>query len=138
MPLADFSLVFSDAEITDSFMVLRRGSAEDSYGRVTPTVVKIFPNTPGATDQPYGIITFSGPSSATQTSDQAHQQKTVSIATPFRLQGPKPGQLADIVRWHGDDYVVISVDDATGYGPGWVHSSAQRLDANVPLLVAPR
>ncbi len=131
MPFADFTLLFSDAEIVDSFTVLRRASGEDSHGRSNPTVVRIFENC-------YGVVTFANPSDLAYTSDQVHQQKTISIATPFQLQGPVAGQDPDIVRWHGDDFLVTSVNDATAFGPGWVHSLAQRLDANVPLLVSPR
>src|SRR5258708_7429857 len=139
MPFADFGLVFSDPEIgAEFFTVLRSASGDDSHGRSNPTVVKTFPNEADGSDQPYGIITWASPNDLVVLPDQEHQQKTISIDTPFRLQGPLPGQLPDIVRWHGDDFLVRIIDDATNFGPGFVHALAQRLDANVPLLTAPR
>jgi hypothetical protein len=129
-PHADFSLVFSEPELADGFLVLRRAEGTDEHGRANPTVVRTF--------ETHGIIVSATPNDLARVPDQQHQQKTISISTQFRLQGPYPGVQPDVIRWHGDDYVVITLDDFTSFGEGFVNALAQRMDANIPLLNAPR
>ena len=133
MPFADFTLVFSDAEIVDYFKVLRRADAVDQHGRSNPLVVGMYDAT--------GIITIAGANDLQRLPEHEYQRKTISVTTPFQIKTPRPGVQPDVIRWKSqltggnyEDYVVVDLQDASNFGPGFVNVLAQRLDTNIPIL----
>lgn len=80
-----------------------------------------------------GIITPAG--AATIAREEAFQvmPKMITVVTRTRLYGVAldPGGQAyqpDRVHWHGDVYQVVSVQDAAGYGPGYVVAHCNSID----------
>jgi hypothetical protein len=130
MPLADFTLVFSCAEIVDSsWAVLRRAANVDEHGRSNPLVVARYDAKNGCV----GTVTIAGANDLQRLPEDQRQLKTIRITTPFRLQGSRHGEQPDIVRWHGEDYVLLDVEDYTGFGPGFGNFLAQRLENSLPF-----
>jgi hypothetical protein len=135
MPLADFTLVFSCAEIVDSsWIVLRRAANVDEHGRSNPAVVARYDAKNGCV----GTVTIAGANDLQRLPEDQRQLKTIVITTPFRFQGSRHGEQPDIVRWHGEDYVVLDVEDYTGFGHGFGNYIAQRVQNELPFPYPPR
>ena len=107
--------------VMDKFDVVRRTEIVGNNGRVTTTEVT-FP----------GMIGTVGPAGAREL-DRLHDldlsKSTLSIVTTFRLQNTSPGRLPDWVVWHGDTYQVMSAQDYTAFGAGFVQAVVQMVDA---------
>jgi len=129
MPLADFSVIWSTPEISDRFLVIRREDTIDQNGRSQPLVVARY--------QAIGVVTIASANDLRRVPEQEVQNKTISISTPFQIQGARFGQQPDLIHWHGEDYVVIDIQDYGGFGPGFYNALAQRLDANPPSDAPP-
>jgi hypothetical protein len=119
----------------DSFTVLRRTEVVDSQGRVVkPPPIVTFNNVPGTV----GPVS---PADLQRLPDLDLSQKTQSVVTTFRLQGPSPGMLPDQIVWHGDTYQVAGLLDFSAYGGGFVQGVMQMVDAQAqppaPFVAAP-
>lgn len=123
MPFADLSLVLSDPELVDRFIVQRRTDHINDHGRSVPQVAW--------QGRRWGIVTPASPDEMLRVPDQEHMRKALSIISRFRFHGPAPGQQPDFVVWHGDTYVVITSDDYSAFGPGFTQALVQRIDATV-------
>src|SRR5258708_3955833 len=110
IPFADLSPCFVDPEISDRILVLRRTDGLNEVGRSVPRIAARY--------ETFAVVTAASPEQLRRLPDQEHQEKTISIATRFRLQGPQSGQQPDQIVWHNDTYVIISLDDLTGFGIG--------------------
>jgi hypothetical protein len=49
----------------------------------------------------------------------------ITVHTQFRLSDGKPDGKADLVTWHGADYIVVNASDFTGFGAGFVTAVCQ-------------
>lgn len=121
MPEIDPSIALSSPMLVDGFVAQRRPSPVNTDGRARPYVAAAY--------QAYGIVHVIGPSSLERRPDEQHAQKTIQVITPFRLQGPTEGFQPDLVIWHGDTYIVNSVEDYSNLGPGWVLAVAGSWDS---------
>lgn len=124
MPDLDVSPTLTSSMLVDDFVVERRPYRVDTAGRVMDTVPTIF--------HTFGVVQAVSPDDLTRGSDEQHMQKTISIATQFRLQGPAPGFQPDVVGWHGSRYQVSNVGDFAQFGEGFTIVTAQSIDSVDP------
>jgi galactose-6-phosphate isomerase len=109
--------------LMDKFQVLRRTETVNLLGRVAqPPPIQTFNNIPGT-------IGPTSPNDLARLPDLDLSKSTLSAVTTFRLRGPAPGFLPDHVIWHGDTYQVMSVNDFSAYGGGFVQAVLQMVDA---------
>jgi hypothetical protein len=115
MPLLDVNEVLTDADLADTFTVVRRAEMVNTFGEMTVTETRN-----------EGVVGVIVPGSERLQRDDDFQSltKTIEIATPFRLQGPSPGFQPDIIEWGGSRFVITVVDDLTHFGAGHVQASA--------------
>jgi hypothetical protein len=106
-------IVLSSPMLGDTISVRRRTSFVDStgIGRNSDETFRV-----GA------IVEPDGDNDSSRDDEGAIGRKTISVITRFRLQGQVAGLLQDIVTWHNDDFLVITVEDATSYGAGWIEA----------------
>ena len=121
--------------LMDQFQVIRRVEVVNLLGRVErPPTSQTFDRVPGT-------VGPTSPNDLERTPDLDLSKSTLSIVTMFRLQGPSPGLLPDHVMWHGDAYQVMSVNDYSAYGGGFVQAVLQMVDAQAeppdPFVAAP-
>ena len=120
----DVSEVLLSPDMADSFQVTRRPEVVVA-GRST------VPN-PVTTDQ-IGVVTMASPNDLLRLEDNDRMDRTISIVTKARLQGP--AQVAgtnfkpDLVVWRGDTYVVKSCEPYPQFGAGFVQALAGSWDS---------
>ena len=120
MPDLSVDEVFASHMLSDDFTVKRRSEPIGDNGRSVITVTETFAT--------YGVVVPAAPDALDRGSDKQLMRKTLNITTPFRLQGPSPGFQADIVTWHGDDFIVTNVGDYTGFAGGFIVATVQSVD----------
>ena len=120
MPDLSVDEVFASHMLSDDFVVSRRSETVGDGGRAVIAVTGTF-NT-------RGVVVPATPDELNRGGDKQFMRKTLSITTPFRLQGPAPGFQADIVTWHGDDFIVTNVGDYSGFAAGFVVATVQSVD----------
>lgn len=97
------------------FTVMRKTQTVGSTGRAQETAVAGFPTTATGTVCP----------SKSRLKREADGQKITAdleIITPFRLSEGEGALLADVVTWGGVEYTVMSTDDYSQFGGGFVHA----------------
>lgn len=125
MPRLDPTRALSSPYLASKFTVIRRPNT------VSPTGVVVI----GPTErlEGIGIITFPSASRLQREDAYQIQGKMISVATKTRLYGAmrdKAGQQyqPDIILWRGDHYQVVSVDDWTNFGAGFVNALCASTD----------
>lgn len=122
MPLLDVSDLCLDIDLADNFVVTRRTQNINIHGRLDPSTNTVYSGV-------VGVVCMASARDLQVLPEEQRMEKTISIVTKFRLQGPsKVGSstyLPDIVTWHGSDYRIVWVDDYTQFGGGEVQALAQ-------------
>lgn len=117
MPFVDVTGILFDPDVAgQGFIVLRRQETVNNYGESTWTTERI---------QAIGSVTPSGSQELMREDAYDAQAKSIKIATTFRLRGVAKGPNAsrfkpDIVLWNDNYFEVISPDDWTPFGAGFV------------------
>ena len=119
MPLLDVNDAF-DPSFMDDIVVIRRSQTINAVGRGVDT-----PQTFSA----QAVVVAASPDDLQRVPEEEWMNKTISITTAFRLQGPaidEAGNItdADQILWHNSVYVIRSLDDFSGYGRGFVNAVA--------------
>ncbi len=112
MPRLDVSRVLLDPRFCDSTLQCERyTSSVDSKGRgvITPTVIGFA-----------GVVTSDRGERLQRGVVGEHATDTISVITRFKLRDAGTGVTADIVRWNGLRFTVVSVNDYSTYGRGFV------------------
>jgi hypothetical protein len=125
MPQLDLSDIILDPLFASEFQVQRRAEVINNFGENNFQT--------WLHDPVWGVVAPVSPSDLARMPDAQIDRKTISIVTKFRLQLATPGYQADLVIWHRDTYVVISVRDWSSYGAGFIEAVAQSMD----LIQAP-
>lgn len=134
MPMIDISVALTSVMLVDRFTVLRRAETVNQFGESTVTTSMITPC--------YGTVQSAGANDLQRLPDDQRQGKHISIVTKFMLRGETTGYQPDIVRWpisnggvNADSFVVVSVDDYSQHGPGFLQVIAKSIDLtdNPPL-----
>jgi hypothetical protein len=114
-----------DFTFYDQITVLRRAVAVDQYGRGQVTQTSLAAQ---------AVVVASPPDDLKRLPESETQEKTISLTTPFRLQGASTDSLGNVTHpdqiiWHGDTFIVRLLDDYSGYGRGFVHAVATAIAA---------
>lgn len=126
MPFLDVSDVLSDPDFATTFDVLR-STITTVKGRgvsTTQTFAGVI-----------GVVTPAGSNDLKRMPEAARMSGAITIHTTFRLtsSGLQPDGTtadADIVSWQGRQWSVLSVDDWTQFGAGFVRAAATMLSLN--------
>jgi hypothetical protein len=127
MPTLDVNDAF-DPSFLDFVTVFRITQTIDKNGRVL-RFKRAIPNVAA-------VVTATSPADLQRLSDYELMNKSISVYCPeFRLQGPvrsDNGVLQtqpDEIAWHGSTFVVIVMNDYSGYGRGFTSAIAASIDA---------
>jgi hypothetical protein len=127
MPTLDVSEAF-DPSFMDDFTVVRRIQTINQNGRVviTPTESAVT-----------GVVVAASPNDLQRLPELQYMNKTITIYTQYKLQGPAPGFQPDEILWHGSQYLVRAIDDYSGYGRGFIMAVCTSIDAVDPAPYMP-
>ena len=106
----------------DSVTVIRHTSAVNERGRRADTTNAF---------SIQAVVTAAGPDDLQRLPDVEFMSKAISICAPSNqfsdkapLQGPTEFTAADEILWHGSSYVIMTVQDYSGYGRGFIQATA--------------
>lgn len=124
MPFLDVSDAF-DVDTDDTISVIRRQQVISTKGRGTTSDTR--------TD---GVVATVCPASGSQLerlADYDAAKKYISVVTIFRLQLQSTGAAGvtfknDQVIWGGSTFEVVTLDDASRYGQGFVEAICASID----------
>lgn len=123
MPLLDVNDAFDPLMMEDQLAVERRVSTIDNHGRVVSTTTVI----PFA-----GVVAATSPDDLVRIPEQEMMNKSITVITPFRLQGPTPSSEGDVVQWGGSRFIVRALDDFSHYGAGFVQAICASMESEDP------
>lgn len=120
MPLLDVSDILGDPDFADSAVVTRTTVTVDPQtGRTVET----------ATGTPISVVVTSDKGqSLRRTPDAAVSDGSIIVHSIFRFTEGGNGFDADIVRWNGHDWTVVTTDDYSRYGAGFTCATCRLLD----------
>lgn len=114
-----------EPSFADTFAVIRRAETvgDDGISVLTPTT---FPNL-------LGSICTAGGNDLERSADAGYSKKRISVVTQFKLRGAAiagSGQnyQPDLIQWHGDYFIVETLDDYSSYGAGFVQAECSSID----------
>lgn len=132
-PSIDMRVALTNPITLDRFNVLRRKQDVNTAGRVVITTT-LFNNV-------RGVVTPSLSMKDLQRMTNAQiQSKAIAIVTRFALRGETEdaGQQdfqPDIVFWHGNNFLIILVEDYSNYAAGFVRAIGVMMDIQaVPIV----
>lgn len=77
------------------------------------------------------VVIAAGPDDLQRLPDAEYMNKAISICAPSDqfsdkapLQGPTDFTAADEILWHGSSYVIMTIQDYSGYGRGFIQATA--------------
>jgi galactose-6-phosphate isomerase len=121
MPDLDFTEALAEPSFQDSFTVLRRQEVVGDNGVETTVITSI--NT-------HGVVVPAGDDEVVRTPDDETANQSLNITTQFPLRQAVVGYQPDIIFWHDQHFIVMRLDDFTGYGSGWVSAMCLLYDFN--------
>ena len=126
MPTLDVSDVLSSPEFQDNFSVLSTSNVMGVGGVGVETVTGPF--------AALGVV-VPGKSSLRRRDDGARVTAYIDIWTRYPLtNGVKTDDVtsreADVVTWRGRQFTVISIEDWTDFGSGFIHASCDLIPLN--------
>lgn len=123
-PLINVSAAITSPMLADQFVVLRRTQTVGTNGRVSFTVA--------APQNACGTIYPSNKNDLERFPNLQVMGKTITIITRFALRGESQATgtdyAPDIVQWHGDNFLVVGLEDWSSYAPGFVFAICQSMD----------
>lgn len=119
MPLLDVSGVLSDPLFADGAVVVR-------------TAVSVDPLTGRTIEAPAEttisvVVTSDKGQNLRRTPDAAISTGSIIVHSTFRFSEGGSGVDADILRWNGSDWTVVTVDDYSRYGAGFTVATCRLL-----------
>jgi galactose-6-phosphate isomerase len=133
MPTLDVSDAF-DASFFDDIVVIRRTQVVGNNGRAVLTE---------KATSTIAVVTASSPDDLQRVPEVEYMNKAITIYTQYRLQGPAKDEAGnetspDLILWNDSAYVIVSLDDYSRYGRGFVSAVAVSQDAvDPPPMPAP-
>jgi len=116
----DVTDILVDAELTDTFTVIRRKETVDVHGRSSVVETK-YPNT-------IGVVTAVSPNDLDRQDGYQVMNRSISIVSNFFLQGEVTGYQPDLILWRGNKYIVKTVDPYPQFGEGFMQAEAMSED----------
>lgn len=114
MPTLDVSEAF-DPSFWDELTVTRTTETVNIRGRTAQVT---------NTESFLGVVTPASPADLEKLPEAERMKKAISVYTQYRLRGAGPGYDADILNWHGTPFQVVTLNDYTGYGVGFMSVTA--------------
>jgi galactose-6-phosphate isomerase len=121
MPELDFTEALTEPSFQDLFTVLRRQEVDGENGVASVVTTSFDTN---------GIVVPAGSDEVVRLPDDETANKSINIVTQFPLRQAVEGYLPDLVFWHGNHFIVMRLDDYTGFGSGWVSAMCLLYDFN--------
>ena len=131
MPMIDVSPCLTDPYLMDTFQVVRRSETVDPYGEAVLT--------PAPAVNSFGVVYWATPADLRRLPDNQIADKAITCITRYALRSASQvgGQVyqPDLIVWHGNNFVVVHVEDYSAYGPGFIFAIATMMDitANAPV-----
>ena len=120
MPDLDVSDVLSDPLFADSAIVIRTAVSVD---QATGRTVKAPVETPISI-----VVTSDKGQNLRRTPDAAISTGSIIVHSVFRFTEGGNGVDADVLRWNGQDWTVVTVDDYSRYGAGFTAATCRLLE----------
>ena len=122
MPLLDCTEILGDPDFAQDFVVVRFIRSVSQQGLTV--------DSPGLF-QSYGVILPLSGAQLMMLPEAERLGSFITIITPFKLVALSGTTAPDHVQWHGQDYLIRSVNDWTDWGQGcfrnrtidWLHGS---------------
>ena len=121
MPTLDVGDAF-DPSFLDDVTVIRHSSQINDKGRRVD-------NTTGFSIR--AVVVAASPDDLQRLPDVEYMNKAISVCAmsdqfsdKAPLQGPSEFTAADELLWHGSSYVVMTIQDYSGYGRGFIQATA--------------
>ena len=121
MPSLDVNQAFDDSFLDDITVIRHYTSINDKGRRIDNSV--------GFSIK--AVVTASSPADLQMLPDIEYMNKAINVCAPSDqfsdkapLQGPSEFTAADELLWHGSSYVVMSIQDYSGYGRGFIQATA--------------
>lgn len=121
MPTLDVNDAF-DVSFLDDVTVIRHVTTVNDKGRRADTTSAFSIK---------AVVTASSPDDLQRLPEVEYMNKAISVAAQSDqytdravLQGPGEGTAADELIWHGSSYQVMSIQDYSGYGRGFIQATA--------------
>jgi hypothetical protein len=128
MPPIDMRRGLTNPRTLDVFNVLRRKQIVSDEGRISVETTP-FPDIRGVVTPNLSMKDLQ------RLSDEQLQGKAISITTQFALRGTsetvdQQNFQPDIVFWHGNNFVIVFVEDYSNYAAGFVKAIGIMMDLN--------
>lgn len=121
MPELDVSDVLSDPMFADSAVLIHTAVTVDGVGRTVKTPVDTAISV---------VVTSDKGRNLRRNPDAAASEGSIIVhsTVTFTEGDSATGVDADIVRWNGKDWTVVTVDDYSRYGAGFTVATCRLLD----------
>ncbi len=126
----DVTDILADSYIAaDPFLVIRRIETVNAYGEAG--------NKPPERIDAFGAVYPTGSNSLVREDAYSTGLNTIKVVTQFKLRGPSKEATnrgtdvpykPDIILWKGSHYVVVSLNDYSQYGAGFVEAECMSTD----------
>lgn len=108
----------------EAFQVIRRQEVVNTYGEMTVSTTTL---------NAVGSITPTAENSLVREDAFQTQSKTIHVITTFHLQAMGIGAggakfQPDLILWHGDYYLLKTLNDWSSYGAGFVEADCASID----------
>ena len=126
MPTLDMSDVLAAPEFVDSFLVTTNQGVIGAGG--------LDVETPSVAITVFGIV-VPGKSTLIRDSDGARVTAYIDIFTAYPLSAgykttDQSFRDADVVSWHGRDFTVMTIEDYSAFGPGFIKAGCDLIELN--------
>jgi hypothetical protein len=123
-PLINVITAITSPMLADGFAVIRRQQTVGNNGRAT------FATTPFL--NLHGAVYPSSKNDLERFPNLQVMGKTITVITRFALRGVSETAgtdfAPDIVQWHGDNFVVMDLQDFSSWGNGFILAICQSMD----------
>ncbi|TXH35301.1 MAG: hypothetical protein E6Q98_16040 [Rhodospirillaceae bacterium] len=117
MALLDVTDVLTDPDFTSTIRIARSTESIGETGRAVIAQQVI--------DNILAVVTPGQGTKSETLADLMRVQGVVTVHTQFRLSDGRPDGKPDVVTWSGADYIVLSVNDFSQFGAGFVMAICQ-------------
>jgi hypothetical protein len=111
MPTLDLSEVFNNEDFEDTLVLTQTLVIINAQGRSESHTIRHTIS---------GVVTSDKGRTRDLIAEGQREAGSILVHSRTRLTPGSADRLADILRWHGRDYIVGAVDDYSGYGAGFV------------------
>lgn len=119
MPQLDLRDALLEPLTIDYFQVIRKAQNVTIEGRATAK--STYFNT-------FGVVDAASDNDLARLADMEYQGSGISIVTQFKLRGvskqANQNYSPDIIQWASNYYTVVTVEDYSRYGAGWIQAIA--------------